>query len=147
MAGPIGRAVPTGYKFDLAPEYVDSLGPEHQARAWAIHKAINDWMQSNPDMSQGYARDPSFARQMVQLSQLRRQAANSVKQAFAGKDILHGGPADKTPERAFDPKDLRDAAEHETEHTTNYQLAKEIASDHLKEDPQYYKKLKKLKLG
>jgi hypothetical protein len=34
----------------------------------------------------------------------------------------------------------------ETEHTTNTEVAREIALDHLNEDPEYYTKLKKANL-
>lgn len=58
------------------------------------------------------------------------------------KDALPGGVADKTDPKQF-PKDLlREGAQHEMEHTDDPKIATEIAMDHLKEDPLYYRKLK-----
>lgn len=60
------------------------------------------------------------------------------------KDLLPGGRADKSKPEDFSPKELRQGAQHETEHTKDRHLSKEIAMDHLKEDPKYYEKLEKM---
>ena len=60
------------------------------------------------------------------------------------KDVLHGGAADHMPDTKFKPKALAQGKEHEHEHTTNDEVAKEIAKDHLLEDPQYYKKVEEI---
>lgn len=58
------------------------------------------------------------------------------------KDALPGGLADKSDPKQF-PKDLlMEGAKHELEHTDDPRIATEIAMDHLKEDPLYYRKLK-----
>jgi 2'-5' RNA ligase len=57
-------------------------------------------------------------------------------------DKLEGGKADRMTEADFDPKELAEGAKHELEHTKNIELAREIAMDHLSEDPDYYKHLK-----
>lgn len=57
-------------------------------------------------------------------------------------DHLAGGKADKMTEADFDQKQLEDGARHELEHTKNIELAREIAMDHLAEDPNYYEHLK-----
>lgn len=57
------------------------------------------------------------------------------------KDLLSGGEADNLPDRDFSAAALIEGAEHEHEHTDNDQIAKEIAKDHLQEDPAYYKKV------
>lgn len=63
----------------------------------------------------------------------------------AGKnDLLAGGTADNVPDREFFADNLNEGAEHEREHTSNEQVAKEIAKDHLQEDPAYYKKQKEI---
>lgn len=59
---------------------------------------------------------------------------------------LHGGLADNSNPSDFDNKELSAGIKVELEHTNDKQLAKEIAMDHLKEDPRYYTKLKKAKL-
>ena len=57
------------------------------------------------------------------------------------KDQLKGGRADKAEESDFDKKQLETGRSHEKEHTNNPKIAKEIAMDHLAEDPKYYTKL------
>ena len=57
---------------------------------------------------------------------------------------MKGGKGDNRPDSDFDEKDLEHAIKHEMEHTKDRQVAKEIAKDHLSEDPNYYKKLKKI---
>lgn len=60
------------------------------------------------------------------------------------KDILPGGLADNAPDSEFDPEQLKMGIKAELEHTSSREMAKEIAKDHLKEDPKYYSKLKKM---
>jgi hypothetical protein len=60
------------------------------------------------------------------------------------KDLLPGGLADNAPTSDFDPEQLKMGVEAELEHTSNREMAEEIAKDHLKEDPKYYTKLKKM---
>ena len=74
------------------------------------------------------------------LSSLRQMQ----KQAFEGTDRLRGGRADKKPRSAFDPMKLQEGTKHEMEHTSETPIAEEIASDHLAEDPDYYRKLKQI---
>lgn len=54
-------------------------------------------------------------------------------------DLLPGGKADNLPDREFSPAALAEGVKHEHEHTRNDQIAKEIAKDHLSEDPDYYR--------
>lgn len=60
------------------------------------------------------------------------------------KDRLKGGRADALSPECFPKRALREGASHEMEHTTDRQLATEIAMDHLSEDAEYYKKLKQV---
>jgi 8-oxo-dGTP pyrophosphatase MutT (NUDIX family) len=60
----------------------------------------------------------------------------------AAADLLPGGAADNVPDSKFPKKELAIGAADEHEHTNNDQVAREIAKDHLQEDPQYYKKEK-----
>ena len=53
-------------------------------------------------------------------------------------DKLPGGYGDSMPDDLFDPQDLAMGIEWEMEHTDDPALAKEIAKDHLTEDPEYY---------
>ena len=60
------------------------------------------------------------------------------------KDQVPGGLADDMRPSDFDPEQLRRGVEHELEHTDDPALAREIAMDHLAEDPVYYDKLDQL---
>ena len=66
------------------------------------------------------------------------------KKAFMAHDRLPGGPADKMRPSDFDQKELRKGQRHEMEHTNSPALAKEIASDHIAEIPNYYEKILKV---
>ncbi len=43
-----------------------------------------------------------------------------------------------------DPWELARGTEHELEHTTSRKIARQIALDHLSEDPRYYVKLERM---
>jgi hypothetical protein len=60
------------------------------------------------------------------------------------KQQLAGGLADKKNPADFDQKALAKGIKVELEHTDDKDLAKEIAMDHLTEDPNYYNKLEKI---
>lgn len=60
------------------------------------------------------------------------------------RNKLFGGLADKRKESDFDKKELAKGIRTEMEHTDDPQIAKEIAMDHLTEDPKYYTKLAKM---
>ena len=59
-------------------------------------------------------------------------------------DNLPGGEADNTTDDEFDKDSLEEGIKHELEHTDDKDTAKEIAKDHLKEDPEYYTNLDKM---
>lgn len=60
------------------------------------------------------------------------------------KDLISGGLGDNRPDSDFDSEQLRIGIEIEMEHTNDKEKAKEIAKDHLIEDPQYYQKLREM---
>tara|TARA_B100001778_G_scaffold334491_1_gene346138 strand:+ start:28251 stop:28475 length:225 start_codon:yes stop_codon:yes gene_type:complete len=60
------------------------------------------------------------------------------------KDRMSGGLADDKKPSDFDQKQLEDGIKVEYEHTNDREVAREIAMDHLTEDKDYYKKLKKM---
>jgi len=66
------------------------------------------------------------------------------KEKKASFDWLEGGRADHAKDEEFSEEALAEGAAHEREHTKTPSIASEIAKDHLKEDPDYYKKLKKM---
>lgn len=67
--------------------------------------------------------------------------------AKAAADLLPGGNADNVPASSFNPEALAEGKKHEHEHTDNDQVAKEIAADHLSEDPAYYEKVRQIEKG
>lgn len=60
------------------------------------------------------------------------------------RERLLGGRADGMPDEQFPPLALAEGTRHETEHTSDLEVAREIAKDHLAEDPQYYEKLEQM---
>jgi len=60
------------------------------------------------------------------------------------KDQLPGGKGHKLKLKNVDKNELKMGIEVELEHTNSRELAKEIALDHLAEDPKYYTNLKKV---
>lgn len=69
---------------------------------------------------------------------------NNHKISYTHKDRLPGGLADKKKPSDFNKENLNEGIEIELEHTNDRSLAQEIAMDHLTEDCNYYKKLKKM---
>ena len=60
------------------------------------------------------------------------------------QEVIPGGLAKSMPESDFDPQALAKGIKVELEHTSDEKIAKEIAKDHLVEDPKYYDKLEKM---
>lgn len=60
------------------------------------------------------------------------------------RDQIPGGLADKKTDADFDPKAVKMGQKVEMEHTNDPAKAREIARDHLVEDPNYYIKLAKM---
>ena len=60
------------------------------------------------------------------------------------KHKLHGGIGDNTRPEDVDPEELEMGIDVEHEHTTDDDIAEEIALDHLTEDPEYYTHLKEM---
>jgi hypothetical protein len=68
--------------------------------------------------------------------------------ATGHEDRIPGGLADEKMPADFDQVQLERGVEVEREHASgNRELAREIAMDHLTEDPDYYQKLKKIEEG
>lgn len=54
---------------------------------------------------------------------------------------LQGGKGDDTDPKGLDQEELQVGIAVEMEHTSDEEVASEIATDHLTEDPKYYSKL------
>lgn len=59
-------------------------------------------------------------------------------------NLLTGGKGDELNEEDVDQDELLKGLSVEMEHTTDKRIAREIALDHLAEDPKYYTKLEKI---
>lgn len=57
------------------------------------------------------------------------------------EDKIQGGKGDNTAEDSVDYEELQVGIAVEKEHTSDTELAKEIALDHLTENPKYYSEL------
>lgn len=60
------------------------------------------------------------------------------------EDVIPGGMADNANHLQFNPIQLRKGIKVEMEHTSDPDIAMEIAMDHLMEDPEYYNKLEEI---
>ena len=174
-AARVGSAVPTGYRFDVNPEWETGLDDPHRAMAREAASKLNAWLQQNQGLGPGYAQHPEFARQVALMGRIGKTPAqklgmsmeiplakpptltppkvtpaktpgtskftSKMKVAFEGNDKFPGGEADHKRLQEFDHKELaRGAATESKEHGLPKSTAREIASDHLAEDPNFYKK-------
>jgi 2'-5' RNA ligase len=69
---------------------------------------------------------------------------NIGSEVKVASDKLPGGLADNIDPKQFDQSAVDEGAEVEMEHTNDREVAREIARDHLSEDPYYYRKLKRV---
>lgn len=75
---------------------------------------------------------------------LKKDKEGTLFKKAEWQDKLPGGLADSKSPFDFSSASLRQGARVEGEHTKNRTLAKEIAMDHLTEDPKYYTKLRRM---
>ncbi len=64
---------------------------------------------------------------------------------YKGKKITIGKHEDKT-DHQFDPHELAMGIEDELEHTLDERTAKNIAKDHLNQFPDYYSRLRRMRI-
>lgn len=91
-----------------------------------ISKATSNMIYGSPEAQQGT---------MLELGRMMHQKRAEEK--------LKGGAGDHKPDRVFLSKELLKGVMHESEHTKNKSMAKEIAKDHLTENKHYYTALNK----
>lgn len=75
---------------------------------------------------------------------ISKASTKAIEKVAKKKEVLPGGKGDKKPDSAFAKKDLKKGMKVESEHTKNKKVQKEIAKDHLTEDPKYYSRLAKV---
>ena len=68
----------------------------------------------------------------------------TTKRYMKTKDYIKGGRADGLPASLFPQDQIKKGIKVEMEHTTDKKIAREIAKDHLSEDPKYYDKLARM---
>jgi len=73
---------------------------------------------------------------------MTKKIALNFDRLFA-RDYIRGGKGDMLPDRMFKKKQLAKGVKHEREHTMDPEIAKEIAKDHLAENPDYYTMLER----
>jgi hypothetical protein len=98
-------------------------------------------MGDNVVSSLGGLNQPKTARQRAVKVAIAR-----LKQSQYSESLV-GGLADKKPDSAFSGSELHEGIEEEAEHTGDLKTRKEIAKDHLAEDPRYYTKLERMEEG
>lgn len=81
---------------------------------------------------------------MNDIKKIHENWKNYINKTLLVEDELPGGAADDMPDQNFDPIQLEIGIEHELEHTGDRNIAKNIAKDHLTEDPNYYRKIQKI---
>ncbi len=76
------------------------------------------------------------------IKEWESKTPENIPESVEKKDKIPGGLADKKKPSDFDKKKLKQGVKVESEHTSDKEIAREIAMDHLTEDKDYYKKLK-----
>jgi len=134
-----------------------------------VGKAYNKWLWTFPEWKNKPSKiiNPNTnwglnAKPMTQAQIKKKMKHLYLKEEFESTEIIQGGLADNLTlldlAKKHDPKGYYDVSDFldfltrqlidgvfvELEHTGDHQKAREIAMDHLTEDPNYYIKLKKI---
>lgn len=135
------------YEFDLPQLELDKeKGEEEKKASGASKKKILDILmelkEKAPVIAQLKQLDPSAFKAISKLVEaLGAIAAEGLLKSEAlKKDLMPGGKGDDKPDDNFDPEALAHGTKIEMEeHGLDEARAKEVAKDHLTEDPNYYK--------
>lgn len=122
---------------DVDPEYQTEYRRQH----WhAIHQAAVNGERIAPRVLD------SLTDEQAEFLRGRTEAVppNYKRPSERKGEQLTGGKADARPDSDFDADALSKGTAVESEHTDDPEKAKEIAKDHLAEDPKYYDKLAKM---
>jgi hypothetical protein len=117
---------------------------EAKVRIWRAEKrlGIGPWHARAPKPKPKAKKRGRHGKARVRKTLARKGSFKFSRDPW--KDRLRGGLADKLRPRDLSPRALRQGARVEREHTSDRHLAREIAMDHLVEDPRYYTKLAKM---
>jgi hypothetical protein len=114
---------------------------------------------SNPGVMSNFGRQAPISKEeteatmaalqnnLYKTSSLIRWYSKTAAEKKRVVDKLKGGLGDNKPDNAFVKKELDKGVSHESEHTKDKSLAREIAKDHLSERSDYYTALDQAKLG
>lgn len=132
------------FHYNLGPiQVVEPQGWDDVSKCWYIRVHSPELEQLRK--SYGLTARPNNNEHAFHITIAKRRKnvlrANEVSKAA---DLLPGGLGDDKPDNVFAAAALTTGKKHEKEHTTNSAIAKEIAKDHLTEDPKYYQKLEKV---
>lgn len=105
----------------------------------AAAKALEDVADDAADAAKA-------AKKMKREVDAKANAEKAEEAVVSEGDQIPGGLADENKPEDFDPEQIRMGIEIEKEHTADPEKAREIAMDHLKEDPEYYTHLKKMEM-
>jgi len=99
----------------------------------------------------GRISDPTFEEKNDAMKAMvdnyyKHEPSEADGNAKTSSEQLHGGAGDYARDSEFPKKELAKGVAHESEHTDNRSIAKEIAKDHLKERKDYYTRLAKAKI-
>lgn len=78
------------------------------------------------------------------FNRMKSKTANKQSWYAIAKEKVPGGFSSGKPDSDFDQDQIKKGIEIELEHTNDREMAKEIAKDHLVEDPKYYDHLKEM---
>lgn len=135
--------------------WVDGALPPDQRRHIALHEAVEATLMGRHGWTYDQAHQAAN-----RVEKAARQADEPDPQSAAGQlvakltggqveggDVLPGGVADNAPDSQFDPQALEQGRRHEMEHTSDPEIAGEIAKDHLAERGDYYDRLEQMEGG
>lgn len=140
--GPKKKAVKANFSI---PSDIERLFDKASVGAVRVPNSYTMWEPSGLDHDD--VRKASSALEKLRVEYDRMIERLPPRSANERKDMIKGGKADSMDPSDFDRKQLEVGIKHELEHTGDKDLAKEIAMDHLAEDPMYYQKLKKIEKG
>lgn len=106
-------------------------------------KKVSEFLRDNPEPSDGQIH--SLAEELgMEPDDLEEMVYSMLTFFVAGDDQIPGGVADGISSEEFDPTQIEMGVAVEKEHTSDPNVAEEIATDHLAEFPDYYDRLQEM---
>jgi Protein of unknown function (DUF5661) len=151
-----GRGAPARMTSQQYANYLDHLDPDHAVRQYAADLLDNcDIGPSRPRLPTKLPTASQKERSTARRKSPKKPSAPKKRTSAPRKtktpsrprlkrasgDVLKGGYADKGAPIGVDAGEIAAGIEVEMEHTSDPKIAREIAYDHLTEDPKYYTKL------